>query len=1354
MTARGQQPEELFHKALSITDSSERARFLVQACGEDAALRTEVENLVKWHEQANSFLESPPAGAQVTSDGAFVSEGAGTRIGHYELIQEIGQGGMGLVYLAEQKEPVRRRVALKIIKPGMDSREVIARFEAERQALALLDHPNIAHVLDAGATETGRPYFVMEYVRGLPITQYCDQNKLGIEQRLRLFEQVCEAIQHAHQKGIIHRDLKPSNILVSLHGDRAEPKIIDFGVAKAITQPLTSKTCATLQGELLGTPEYMSPEQVDLATQDIDTRSDIYSLGVVLYELLAGVVPFERESLARLGLAEIQRTIREQEPVSPSTRLTLLGDKARPIAASRSTQSVALARRLRRELEWIPLKAMRKDRCRRYRSAHEMADDIRNYLSGLPLIAGPETTIYRVRKFVRKHAGSVATVALVAVAILLGLAASTMMYYRAETARREETKSRTVAQEAERTAHEAEKTAEAAEKTAQEQRDRAASEAERASQQAESYRRSLYFNKIALAQANQQNGEVRSAREFLSSCPEDLRGWEWYYLWGTSDQSELTLRGHDNSVVLVAVSMDGRRIVSVSKDGTARVWDSTTGREFNNKRLEAGSLSVTSAAISHDAQRVAVGLKDGTIRVWCLEDGEEEPVLRGPPVTTAAIAFDREGKRLVSGSSDGKVKLWDIASGRELASVETNIASMSGLWLNPDGTHVAVRTTKDTAIRIWDIAAARESVMLRGHSARVNSVAYSPDGKRVVCASNDSTVRIWDALNGAAISTLRGHTRAVNCAVFSPDGNRIASCGSDRSVRIWNATSGAEVRTLLGHESEVTWAAFSMDGSRLISASNDGTVRVWNPDKEVGIRTLRRHRSTVWAVAWTPDGTRFVSAGEDKAVQVCDANTGTPLLSLRGHDSPVHCVAVSPDGMLIASGCDGGDVMVWDATTGSQRFPLRGHQKSVYALAFDLGGQHLASQDLSGTVKIWNVADGREIASLPGRSPELPHRSLAFLPTGTRLVRGAVNVIEILDLATGKSVMNLRGQSGAMDSVAVSPDGRRIASGGSDNTVRIWDVQTGEELHTLYGHIGRVHSVAFSADGRRIVSGGEDLTIKVWDASTGEEVITLHGTGSITRSVAFNPQGTRIASSHGDGCVRIWEASPSIRQSVKPRDSKTGELVAWWTFDETEGDLVKDSSGHGLDGVVRGSPQRVPGRVGGALFFDGTDDYIDCGSKPAFDITGSITIAAWIRASTSSGPYAPIVAKGNTAWRLHWHLDSNSLELNVANIRWAPSLVAQAESPIDDGRWHHVAATYDSRQINLYVDGTLRTSRATRPLDEMGTNDSPVHIGGTTDDMKRKWHGEIDDVRIYNYALTADEVEKLYREAGPKTDQN
>ena len=456
MKAAAHWEDLVYDAALQVKDPAERKVFLDQACAGDAGLRAAVEELLATQAEAERFFADGSLALKVSAESIQSGNGGpalagdsriklpedqriGERIGRYTLLQKIGEGGCGTVYLAEQESPVRRKVAFKIIKLGMDTKSLISRFEAERQALALMDHPNIARALDAGATDTGRPYFVMELVRGEKITDYCDQQYLDVRRRLRLFVQICHAVQHAHQKGIIHRDLKPSNILVTSLDGAPIPKVIDFGIAKAITgERLADNTVFTACEQFLGTPAYMSPEQAQMDRMDIDTRSDIYSLGVLLYELLTGHTPFDGKELIQFGMEELQRTLREKEPPRPSAMLAALPAAARAAVARRRgidpDRLIALARG---DLDWIVMKALEKDRSRRYETAHEMALDIERYLKGEAVLACPPGRMYLVRKLVRRNKAAFAAATAVLAALCLGLGLSTWLFFQERAARQE-----------------------------------------------------------------------------------------------------------------------------------------------------------------------------------------------------------------------------------------------------------------------------------------------------------------------------------------------------------------------------------------------------------------------------------------------------------------------------------------------------------------------------------------------------------------------------------------------------------------------------------------------------------------------------------------------------------------------------------------------------------------------------------------------------------------------------------------------------------------------------------------------------------------------------------------------------
>jgi serine/threonine protein kinase len=762
--------ESILATAVEIGAEAERDRFVDQACAGDAELKRRVRELMENYFRAGNFLESPVLHLVETVDDP-VTERPGTVIGPYKLLEQIGEGGFGVVFMAEQTQPVRRKVALKVLKPGMDTRQVVARFEAERQALALMDHPNIAKVLDGGQTGSGRPYFVMDLVKGMSITEFCDQNQVLVRERLGLFVHVCQAVQHAHQKGIIHRDIKPSNVLVTLQDGAPLVKVIDFGIAKALGQQLTEKTLFTNFAQMIGTPLYMSPEQAALSNVDVDTRSDVYSLGVLLYELLTGTTPFDKDRLKDAGYDEIRRIIREDEPAKPSTRLSTLGLAASTVSTNRKSDPGRLRQLFRGELDWIVMRALEKDRNRRYESASALAADVQRYLHDEPVQACPPSAWYRFRKFARRNKRAVVTAAaaaLVAVLAVVGLVTGTLLIAREQRATEN-------ALQAERRAK-------------------------------DNLREDSYFHRISLAHRDLSENNLGGALQLLGDCPKDLRDWEWHYLqrlcrgvdpvtlhgrgkigglafspdsqrlaaangdgtiglFDLQTETELPLlRGHTHRVMSVAFHPLGKRLASASADGTVRLWDLTTGQELFSWGVQPNPLGY-GVAFSPDGGRLAAGDADGSVVLYDTADGHVLRRLTGHErMAAVCVDFSPDGRLLATGSWTGVLRVWDAETGELLRTREGDGRTMSAAKFSPDGRSLAT-TSFDRLVKLWDVAKLLDAAnrdeprAWRGHDCIVLGVAFSRDGRRLATiGGEDRTVKLWDPLTGREILKLRGHT--------------------------------------------------------------------------------------------------------------------------------------------------------------------------------------------------------------------------------------------------------------------------------------------------------------------------------------------------------------------------------------------------------------------------------------------------------------------------------------------------------------------------------------------------------------------------------------------------------------------
>jgi WD40 repeat protein/serine/threonine protein kinase len=1139
---------DIFTAALQIADPVERAAFLDQACVNDSALRQRIDALLQAHENAGSFLKKPEVAGEATIGAndaapanADLTEKPGTRIGPYKLLKLLGEGGMGSVYLAEQEHPVRRRVALKIIKAGMDSAQVIARFEQERQALAMMDHPNIAKVLDAGTTTDGRPFFVMELVKGIPITKFCDQEHISPQERLQLFIPVCHAVQHAHQKGVIHRDLKPSNVLIALYDGRPAPKIIDFGVAKATCQKLIERTMFTEVGAIIGTLEYMAPEQAELNNLDIDTRADIYSLGVLLYELLTGTPPFTSKQLRSAGFEEMLRMIREVEPAKPSSRLSGSGELP-SIAAKRKLEPKRLTRLVHGDLDWIAMKCLEKDRARRYESASGLAADIECYLNREPVVAGPPSAAYRLKKLLQRNQGPVSAVAAMLLLLVLGTVISTWQAVRATRAEEAVSLERDIAQMERDNAQTERKTAERARDNAWQEGIRA-QQAEQAEKQrskelkeqrdhteealAES-ERNLNYSRILLAQSSwDHTGSSEVTNHYLDLIPPPFRNWEWRYLKRQSKGGLFTLHGPANPLTGVCFSPDGTRLASGLLDGAVLLWDARTGRQL--LELKGNDVTASSVALSPDGRSLASGSFDGTVRIWDARTGQQLLELKGHSAVVWSVAFSPDGSQLASGSSDKTVRLWDAHTGQQLLALSKDALPVRSVAFSPDGSRLASGSI-DKTVRLWDVRSGQQLLTLNSPVRAIGiagnplvALSFSPDGGRLASGSWDGTVLLWDARGGQQLAALSGHTGAVFSVSFSPDGSCLASGSGDNTVRLWNARTGQQLLTLKGHSGFIASVSFSPDGRRLASCSDDKTLRLWDITGQQ-LRALRGNAGMVQSVSFSSDGSRLASSAAEKTVRLWDARSGEQLLALNGHTALVGSVAFSPNGSRLASGSTDMTVRLWDARGGQQLLVLRGHNREISSVAFSPDGNRLASGSLDTTVRMWGTATGEQLLVLKGHTLQVI--SVAFSPDGSRLASGSTDkTVRLWDARTGQQLLTLNGHTALVRNVSFSPDGSRLASCSDDKTVRLWDAASGQPVLVLKGHTKGVYGVAFSPDSSRLASSSGDTTIRLWNARTGQQVLELKGHVASVRSVAFSPDGSLLASGSDDKTVRLWDAS-------------------------------------------------------------------------------------------------------------------------------------------------------------------------------------------------------------------------------------
>ncbi|MDE0935259.1 MAG: serine/threonine protein kinase [Mariniblastus sp.] len=1072
-------------------------------------------------------------------------------IDRYRLIEPIGSGGMGTVWLAQQDEPVRRRVALKVTNNRFNSKKSNARFEAERQAIALMDHQNIAKILDAGTTAEGHPYFVMELVEGEPLNVYCDNRKLDLNKRLELMIPVCRAIQHAHQKGIIHRDLKHSNVLVTECDGVPVPKVIDFGLAKSQLHELTltDKTLFTEIGKVVGTIQYMSPEQAETSNVDVDTRSDIYSLGVMIYKLLLGVTPIDDGDLAKMPLLEALSIIREKTPMKPSNKVKSVSEFDSDALINRNCRADELTSKLTGDLDCIVMKALESDRKQRYQTANALASELNRYLNNEKILARPHSTIYSIRKFVKRNRGFVASVSSFVTLLIVGIIVTSVAFIWAMN---EGATARLAAKESDAAGLQLKETNANLDKTQQRLRSR------------------LLSAQLNLAWNHWETGAATEAIGILNELSQDgEHGWEVDYLWSEFNTSQSTLYGHADAVNATAVSRDGKWLATSGRDNCVYLW-LVDGHEKIFQFRTTGTP--TCLSFSADGDRLACGDLDNKIYIWNLVTLTTEKVC-GPYISDVGeLQFCPRSDLLLFGMdvkdtflSKGRVYTFkDYSTSRlpyqfisldqyELVDALPALAADDAMFSFSDDGEVLATAGMEGIIHIWRKENGKYSLhTTHDHSDSVlTAMSLSPTGKLMTCGYSDNSVLVWELENSKLIKSFSGHDGPVKSVCFSNNEESVLSASDDNTAILWDLDGGRN-RQFQGHLKSVTSAIFLPGRAEILTASLDHTAKIWAFNKNSNTISIDAHSfeesplnsHVVWAADFSPDGKRVVSVSEDGTITITDCMSGEIIKTMGENlDVPAIGAAYAPDGSVFATADESGFVSVWTADGFDLQRKFRAHLVAIWDLNFSPDSRFIITASSDGTAGIFDLETNAQIASLSDHSSEVS--SASYSSDGKMIVTSSDDQLSKLwDAKTFKVLRTLKGPKSEIWQSVFSHQGHLVGACTYTGELWVWETATGKEILSIENaHIGQIGSLTFSKDGKRLLSAGDDASIKIWDISTGVDLFELLDSGNNEFGhVSFSDDGKKLVSGNQGGRITVRDSSNAGARAVDILSSPTVEI--------------------------------------------------------------------------------------------------------------------------------------------------------------------------------------------------------------------